>query len=342
MTNPVASFIRASTRKAGEPLNILCGCTHERYETHLAKTGHNFYAYQHDGFKEWHENYAKIPANYHILDKSKGEKQLPVNVDFDLVLSQNKFGQFQVLSQIAQSLHLPLVSLEHTLPVPMWTPNILENCRLMRGNINVFISDYSIGQWKWTSRGDTQVIRHGIDTELFKPDSKLLFSARRPVLLSIVNDWINRDWCCNFRGWERIVNGLPVQVYGNTKGFSRPTQTVEELVGAYQNHKIFLNTSTISPVPTSLLEAMACGCACVSTATCMIPEVIEHGVNGLISNDEKELREFCELLLKDDKLARELGKKARETIVSRFNENRFIEEWKQVFEKASRIIFTGV
>lgn len=338
MINSLTGILRAVTRKQDEPLNILCAPTHERIETEIAKSGHNFYAFQHDSFKGWNTNYAPVPENYVLLNKALGNNQLPLEVEFDLVLSQNKFGQFQILSQLSKALHVPLISLEHTLPHPGWPKQQVEACREMRGNLNIFISDYSIKEWKWTDRKDTAVIRHGIDTTLFN----VLQLPREPIIFSVVNDWINRDWCCNFQGWRRIVKDLPVFVYGDTKGLSVPAPSTEALVDRYNRSRIFLNTSTISPVPTSLLEAMACGCACVSTATCMIPEVIQHGENGLISNNEKDLREFCELLLKDEKLAHKLGSAARRTIVEKFNEERFLDDWARIFNRAKDIVYTGV
>jgi glycosyltransferase involved in cell wall biosynthesis len=76
---------------------------------------------------------------------------------------------------------------------------------------------------------------------------------------------------------------------------------------------------------------MACGCAVVSTANCMIPEIIENGKNGLISNDPQELRGFLELLLKDEDLAKELGENARKTIVERYNLETFVDNWNKLF-----------
>jgi len=75
------------------------------------------------------------------------------------------------------------------------------------------------------------------------------------------------------------------------------------------------------------MEAMACGCAIVSTNNCMIPEIIEHGKNGLLSNDPNELRQFLEMLLNNPELARKLGDEARKTIVEKFGLERFIENW---------------
>lgn len=328
MYNPITSILRSATRKENEPLNILTFCTHERYETGVAMTGHNFYAYRAPGIKDWTTTYAPIPDNYILLDPQLKEHQIPRYVEFDLVLSQNKFGQFQLAYPFAQQMGLPLISLEHTLPMPQWSPGLREQLRNMRGDLNLFISEYSLGEWGWDCRSDTNVIHHMVDTDIFTPsDAKV----KRRHILSVVNDWINRDWCCNFKGWQRITHGLPVKVLGDTPGLSKPAPSIPALVESYQESLVFLNTSTISPVPSVLLEAMACGCAVVSTATCMIPEIITNGYNGVISNDETVLRRACEELLNNPELAYQMGERARETITNRFGKTAFVNKWNEFF-----------
>lgn len=316
--------------------NILCVPTHEAYETGLAKTGHNFYAldrgiYPQFNLKFWNTNYRPRPDNYQIIKT----KEFPISVGFDFVLSQNKCGQYQLLSQLAHQYNLPLISLEHTLPVPNNQRMLIEYGN-MRGDFNVFISEYSMEKWGFDSLNeDTWVIHHGIDTETFKPAEV----EKDGAVLSVVNDWVNRDWCCNFSGWNRTVKGLKVRVVGDTPGLSLPATNLEELVSAYQSCSVFYNTSTISPVPTALMEAMSCGAACVSTATCMIPEIIKNGYNGFISNDESELRKYLELLLNDRDLAEEMGANARKTIETNFNQNQFINRWNMLFEDTYNTIY---
>lgn len=312
--------------------NILCAPTHEAYETGLAKTGHNFYAVPHQSFKTWNTKYRSVPSNYHLLKTGN----LPIDVEFDFVLSQNKFGQYQVLSQYAQLLNLPLVSLEHTLPVPDWPRSRLEACRNMTGNLNVFISQFSVGKWGFDiSNPNVRVLHHGIDTETFSPSD----AQKNGAILSVCNDWIKRDWCCGFSIWNRTIKDLPARVFGDTPGLSRPTVNTEELVKEYRECSIFYNTSTISPVPTSLMEAMSCGAACVSTATCMIPDIIKNGYNGFISNDEKELREYLEMLLSDQNLAKTIGNNARKTIETNFNLNQFVTNWNRLFDEANNCVY---
>lgn len=329
--SPVTAITRAASHTG--PLNILTFPTHERYETNLCKTGHNFYAYQADGIKEWNTDYGPVPPNYHLLKKELGPKQIPLHIDFDLVLSQNKFGQFQIADQLARQLHLPLVSLEHTLPFPGWSQEKKNELANMRGNINIFISNYSTKQWNM--EGD--VIRHCVDTKMFHPKD----GYREKRVLSVVNDWINRDWCCGFKIWERVIKGLPVCPVGATPGLSQAAPSMDALVNFYQDSQVFINTSTISPVPTALLEAMACGCAVVSTDNCMIPEIIEHGVNGFMTNNEEEMRSYVIKLLNDSELANELGKAARKTILEKCDPDRFVDDWNKLFNKARQVVITG-
>jgi glycosyltransferase involved in cell wall biosynthesis len=340
MATTLGSITRAATRQDDEPLNILTFPTHERYETGLAATGHRFWAVRAQGIKDWNRRYAPVPPNYVLLNPALGERQLPTEVDFDLVLSQNKFGQFQMAHQISRRLHLPLVSLEHTLPVPGWGSARLETLRSMRGHLNLFISHFSIGRWGWDKNDPSvRVIHHGVDTYTFSPNHMVVDS--KPHLLSVVNDWINRDWCCGYRLWQQITSGLPVFVVGDTPGLSRPAASVPELVRRYREAQVFLNTSLISPVPTAVLEAMACGCAVVSTATCMLPEVIENGKNGFLSNDPVELAGYCRLLLEDAGLCRKLGEAARQTILERFSMDRFVANWNSILHEAAAATFTG-
>ena len=329
MPTAVNTILRSAHR--GEKLNILTAPTHERYETGLAKTGQNFYAWQGEHIKGWNETYAKVPNNYILLNPNLGNQQIPLDLDMDLCLSQNKFGQFQIMHNISRQLGCPLISLEHTLPPDNWTNAQLIPHREMKGDLNIFISEYSRDKWGWTAQ-NAHVIHHGVDTEVFCPEN---ISIKQPLVCSVVNDWVNRNWCCNFELWKQCT-GYPnskfqLNVWGDTPGLSKPTRDVNHLVNELRRSQVFINTSSISPVPTSLLEAMACGTPVVSSATCMIPEILENNKNGFLSNDPDELRFYIEKLLSSKDLRDRIGIAGRETILKRFSMNKFIENWGRAF-----------
>ena len=329
--SPICSITRRATRLDSEPLNILTFSTHERYEQTLSNTGHNFFSYMSDTLKEWNTDYAPIPTNYHILDKSMGDSQLPLNVDLDLVLCHTYDQQLMIGSQITDYLSIPLIVLCHVLPDIRMSPEeqktIIERCQQIKSDAHVFISDYSRRMWGRTAF-NSQAIKHGLDTDFWCPKEGV---EKDHHTLSVVNYWAGRDWCCGFNLWQRIIEGIPYKVLGDNPGMSSPARSLEELRDSYRRCKLFVNTSIHSPVPTTLLEAMSCGCAVVSTKNCMIPEVIEHGKNGFMSNDE--LRQYINLLLEDEDLRNSMGQEARKTIVENHNLNRFTNDWNTLFSK---------
>ena len=222
--------------------------------------------------------------------------------------------------------------MEHVLPHTSWSPQLIAQCKEAKGDFNLFISDYNRDKWGF-DQSEAEVIYHGLDLEEYKPDNR----PRQPYLLSCVNDWINRDVWCGYSLWKRVSNGLPTKVRGNTPGLSTGTKNLAELLDELNTASIYLNTSIISPVPMASLEAMAMGCAVVTTATCCMPEIIQNGQNGYITNDETMLRFYCEKLLKDEPLARKLGAAARETIRTKFGLDRFLSQWQDVFERAANL-----
>src|SRR3990167_10939943 len=300
MLNPMRSILRAATRLDNEPLNVLTIVTHERFEQNLAKCNINITAIAGPGTRDWNKKVAPIPNNYNII---KVEELTPQaiysktnNIDFDCVISQNRFEQYQVLQQASKLLQLPLICIEHTDIMPFWNTAMINNLSNMRGDYNVYISDYNKERWK--GKISDIVIEHGIDTDTFCSGKR----SRNNHLLSMCNDWIGRDIPCGYSIWKRVTQNLPVRVVGDTKGLSRGTNSLEECVKELQNSRVFVNTSQYSPIPMSMLEAMACECAVVTTATCMIPELILNGKNGLISNNETKLTEYCKSLLSNSEL----------------------------------------
>jgi glycosyltransferase involved in cell wall biosynthesis len=258
MQNKHEAILRAINNTSGK-YNILTFPTHEAFQSNWATMPHTFYLYQGEGIKPWNNKYRQLPPNHVLLDG--GPSQIKVDIKFDMVLSQNKFGQFQVAKQAAEYIGIPLISIEHTLPPPVWNKKQKQQMADLSGDINVFISEYSVKEWGFDPNDPAvKVIHHGLDTNVFAPrESPKLINA----VLTVVNDWKNRDWCCGWSIFSRITGEgtiLPVMPLGDTPGFSQAAQDRDDLIRHYQDCAVFLNTSTVSPVPTGLLEAMSCGC----------------------------------------------------------------------------------
>lgn len=334
MASAIGSITRACSRGEGEPLNVLTYSVHERYQIGLSNANATFYLFHGPGLKTWNKNYGVVPANHVLLDSNKGFDQVPPDVEFDLVWSHSRFSHYQYSVELVRRYHLPHLCLDHTLPMPSWSPDYIKQFRALSADVNAFISEYSREKWGW-GRDEAEVIHHGVDTDLFSPNPVLV--RKRRHALSVCNDWINRDEPCGYSLWREGTDGLPVFVVGDTPGLSKPAQSTAELVMRYREARLFVNTSLVSPIPTALLEAMSCGLPCVTTSTCWIGDVVKDGVNGLIANTPDEIRDRVQLLLHDDDLCERLGKEARRTIIERFPLEKFVRRWDEVFRRTAEI-----
>ena len=106
------SQIARATKKQ-DKLNIAVYMAHERYEPNLCKTGHEFYAFPGEHVRKWNENYAPIPENYHVMP----DQNIPLEVDFDLIISHNPYAHIQHASTLAQILQVPIINIFHTIPM---------------------------------------------------------------------------------------------------------------------------------------------------------------------------------------------------------------------------------
>jgi glycosyltransferase involved in cell wall biosynthesis len=94
-----------------------------------------------------------------------------------------------------------------------------------------------------------------------------------------------------------------------------PTFKREQLPSLLSDHHIKLLPTTFEGFSVSLVEAMACGLAPVTTATPGPMEIVRDGVNGLLvpARDSEAIVQALELLIRDTQLLDRLRRGAHET-----------------------------
>lgn len=75
-----------------------------------------------------------------------------------------------------------------------------------------------------------------------------------------------------------LVPNIDVLITDST----HPKYTRDEMRSLYNQYKVYCCLSEFEGTPTPGLESALCGCTVVSTPVGNMPELIEHGVNGLI------------------------------------------------------------
>lgn len=106
-----------------------------------------------------------------------------------------------------------------------------------------------------------------------------------------------------------------------------------DLFAQYSRCGIFVLSSRFEGLPSVLMEAMACGAACISFDCPNGPrELIRDGVNGVLvpAGDVDQLAETLVELAQQEQVRRRLGEAAR-GIALEFSEEKIVAQWQDVF-----------
>jgi hypothetical protein len=127
----------------------------------------------------------------------------------------------------------------------------------------------------------------------------------------------------NTAGVAEIEKKVKVRWVGRDVRF----QSFDQYRHYLQGSSIFLQPSYASPNPRARTEAMLTGLAIVTTNSHGEDEYIVNGVNGFATNDQGEMVEFLQYLLKNPSRARKIGEAGRTTAQQVFHIDRFVEQW---------------
>lgn len=97
---------------------------------------------------------------------------------------------------------------------------------------------------------------------------------------------------------------------------------------------VYLSTSEFEGLPIAMLEAMSCEVPVVATRAGGIGEVVQHGVQGFLSEVEEyeELVDYCIQLIQNSELHSQMSLASRERVVQQFSMKRMVEELEGVYE----------
>lgn len=332
MPSPVQSVLRAAKRKQGDKLRILTLQSRAAYDHNIAKTGHEFISISVPGHK-MSERFA-FPANFRKLPISNNQVELPLGLDFDLIIAHDRDTQFKLMKELSTQYQLPMIVVEHNIPPKHWTSNTLLPIKYRSGDINVFTTECQPRLWGYTESDKYIVNTLGVDTSVFTSTG-----ATKDAHILWQGDYIQHNQEVCGLGLMRFITGFPMplvrmRIIGDNEGVSKSPPSIEELIRCYNEATLFLNTAPNDPLPSNVLEAMSCGCPVVSIATGDISKLISNGHNGFVSNDPEELKQGCIELLGNPELAHKMGCEARMTIKKKFGLARFIDSWETIFNTA--------
>ena len=149
-----------------------------------------------------------------------------------------------------------------------------------------------------------------------------LNSGRRPVHLRLVGDGPDRSWLENRAAELGIASQVEFAGWVDQ----------DQLMALYRGTDLFVLSSLAEGIPMVLMEAMAMQIPCVAPCITGIPELIEHGVDGMLFTvaDMEDLRDQIHTLLDSPQLCARIGTQARARVIRDYDMARNTERFAAV------------
>ena len=111
-----------------------------------------------------------------------------------------------------------------------------------------------------------------------------------------------------------------------------------DLLAYYRSLDIYVNTSLHEGLPLSILEAMACARPVVAAKVGGIPEIVSHGVEGLLveSSEPQDFARSCMTLVTNRHLRAAMGESAERRVVAHFGDTQMAEAYRNLYLELSQ------
>jgi glycosyltransferase involved in cell wall biosynthesis len=250
---------------------------------------------------------------------------------FDCILFQTnnnyQVDQYEILS--AGQRELPKIYLEHDPPRqhPTDTRHIINNPDV----ILVHVTHFNKLMWD-NNNTPTRVIEHGVTVP------KAIYSGQLNKGIVVINNLPSRGRLLGLDVFLEARQQVPLDLVGMGTGELGLGEVLHPQLPEFQSrYRFFFNPIRYTSLGLAVCEAMMMGMPVVGLATTELSAVIDNGYSGFIHTDINYLIEKMKLLIKDPVLAKEIGNNGREVALKRFNIQRFVNDWEQLFiEVASR------
>lgn len=309
-------------------MRILTWHIHGSYLYYLTQAPHEFYLPVKPGKPEgyggrlagfdWGDNVHDIPAE-EVRHHS-----------FDCIVFQSRRNylqdQYEILSDTQRQ--LPRLYLEHDPPRehPTDTQHSVDDPNILL----VHVTHFNHLMWD-SGRTPTCVIEHGV----LVPET-VCYTGELPRGLVVANGLRSRGRRLGADVFQQVRQSVPLDLVGmDAKSLSGLGEVPHAKLPAFQaQYRFFFHPVRYTSLGLAVCEAMMVGLPIVGLATTELATVIENGISGYVDTNIDRLIERMQELIADPAMAQQLGATAREQARSRFNIQRFIQDWNVAFERA--------
>lgn len=171
------------------------------------------------------------------------------------------------------------------------------------------------------------------------------WTGEKEEVITVAQSMQKRGSFCGFDIFNEVTKTFPRKLFGpdnEDSGIPGGLLDFKGLLGAYRTSRAYFYTGTYPASYTlNFMEAFMTGIPIVAIGktlanlniwpmeTYEIPNFIEHGVDGFISDDLEVLRQCVEVLLKNPEEAARIGRAGRRKAIELFGIDRITEEWRK-------------
>jgi glycosyltransferase involved in cell wall biosynthesis len=310
-------------------LKILTWHTHGSYLLYLTQAPHDFYVLSKQGRPPGYGGRGgHLPWGPNVLDLPVEEA---AGQELDCIVFQDDHqyleDQHRYLS--AAQRRLPKIYIEHDPPRqnPTEERHIVSDPNVMVVHVTHF------NRLMWNTAAPTRVIDHGV----LAPRAEYSGELERGVV--VVNNIATRGRRLGLDVFQQVRERVPLDLVGMGAEEAGGIGEVlhHDLPAFAARYRFFFNPIRYTSMGLGVIEAMMVGLPIVALATTEMTTVVRDGHNGFIDTDPERLIGLMKLLLKDKGLATQLGQEARRTALERFNIERFVRDWNDLFAEVTGV-----
>lgn len=309
-------------------LRILTWHIHGSYLYYLTQAPHEFYLPVKPGKPEGYGGrLGGFPWGNNVHDIPAEEVR---HQEFDCVLFQSRRNylqdQYEILSEAQRQ--LPRLYLEHDPPRehPTDTQHIVDDPNLLL----VHVTHFNNLMWD-NNRTPTCVVEHGV---VMPEDVQYTGEIEKGIV--VTNGLRTRGRRLGADVFQAISKTIPLDLVGmDAESLGGLGEVPHLQLPAFQaRYRFFFHPVRYTSLGLAVCEAMMLGLPIVGLATTELVTVVENGISGYVDTNVDRLVERMQELLENPPLAKQLSDGAREQARSRFNIQRFVQDWHDAFEQA--------
>jgi len=306
-------------------LRILTWHVHGNYLYYLTQVPHDFLMLADEARSPGYAGRAgSLPWADNVIELPVAEV---ARAAFDCVLYQARthwdHDRERLLTSAQQG--LPRIYLEHDPPQehPTSTRHFVSD----RETLVVHVTPFNRLMW---DMGDTPatIVEHGVS--LPRPATYTGELARG---IAVVNHLARRGRRLGLDVFVQMRDQVPLDLVGMDSARVGGQGEIENTLLAQHlaRYRFFFNPIRWTSLGLSVVEAMMVGLPIVGVATTEMVTVVRNGETGYVDTRLDRLVEHMRRLIDDPAEARRLGANARRDALERFNIERFVRDWMQVF-----------